>query len=427
MQSQNPNSKPQYSSIAKRPAIIVYPKKEQAIILNVIEDLKLNDYVISIGNIVKPQNILFASRISNNRICIYLSSIQLVDFVVQNHNVLTINNSEVSIRRMITPAKRLIISNVCPSIPNHVIENAIKDLGFQLASTVSFVRAGISGSEYSHVLSFRRQVYLHPDDTIELPSTTLVKFEDTYYRIYLSYDNLTCFLCKQPGHIARLCPAVDQNESVIPQSETNSQTTQIELATQTRSDDTSVNERKLIEPTPTRSTSTESLKTPLNQTEKGTKRSPSTISSVSTENLSKGFIPAQLDTPATVSHTTQRKSKKLKKSDSTESLTDILEHTKAIKNIIEADPSAYILTFEQISDFLDNVYGASDIISIARQYTENIPGLIEMLTKIYPHLTSRTMKTRCTNTKKKLFKQLNLDTETDDDNSQLTDNSQTSY
>jgi hypothetical protein len=48
-----------------------FPTKEQAIVFNAIEGLKLDDYVVAIGNIVTPKNVLFASRISNSRICTY--------------------------------------------------------------------------------------------------------------------------------------------------------------------------------------------------------------------------------------------------------------------------------------------------------------------------------------------------------------------
>lgn len=64
----------------------VFPPREQAIILNVVENLKLVDYVSNIGKIVGPKHIIFASRISNNRICIFLSSTTLVDLVIQQHN-----------------------------------------------------------------------------------------------------------------------------------------------------------------------------------------------------------------------------------------------------------------------------------------------------------------------------------------------------
>ena len=60
----------------------LFPSKDQAIVVAAIEGIKLEDYVLAVGNIVQPKNVLFASRLANNRICIYLSSKEFVEEVV---------------------------------------------------------------------------------------------------------------------------------------------------------------------------------------------------------------------------------------------------------------------------------------------------------------------------------------------------------
>jgi hypothetical protein len=179
----------------------IFPGKEQAVVCNATDGLMLQDYVRAIGSIVSPKNILFASRISNERICIYLSSKSLVDDVVLNHSSITINDKVVGVRRLINPARRIILSNVCPSIPHHVFENQIRALGFTVLSQMSFVRARILDDEYSHVLSFRRQIYVQPDDAIGLPDSVVLKFDNTNYRIFMTFDDI-CFKCKRIGHYA---------------------------------------------------------------------------------------------------------------------------------------------------------------------------------------------------------------------------------
>lgn len=128
-QSQNnaPTASQSYSAVAKSSPQIIFPTKSQAIIIHAIESYKLFDYVESLGNIVAPKDITFASRISNNRICIYLSSAQLVDNLMKNPR-LKMGNTEVPIRRLVTPAKRIIISNAHPIIPHEVIEDALKKI-----------------------------------------------------------------------------------------------------------------------------------------------------------------------------------------------------------------------------------------------------------------------------------------------------------
>ena len=43
-------------------------------------------------------------------------------------------------------------------------------------------------------------------DSVELPTSILIKFAEITYRIFTSYDKLFCFSCKIAGHIAIGCP-----------------------------------------------------------------------------------------------------------------------------------------------------------------------------------------------------------------------------
>lgn len=67
------------------------------------------------------------------------------EFLITNNPNIDIGGTQDSIRRLVTSAKRVTISNVSPSIPHDVIEMNFKHFGLQLASSVSFLRAGIPG------------------------------------------------------------------------------------------------------------------------------------------------------------------------------------------------------------------------------------------------------------------------------------------
>lgn len=58
-------------------------------------------------------------------------------------------------------------------------------------------------------MSFRRQVYLNPDDANKIPEIIKIQFDDTVYNIYSSCDSIKCFVCQQDGHIANVCPNSD--------------------------------------------------------------------------------------------------------------------------------------------------------------------------------------------------------------------------
>lgn len=95
----------------------ITPNREQAIIFNSIDGIPLKDYVIVIGQIVQPKNISFISRISNNCFFIFLNRKEILDSLMAKTPVIVINGHEIQLRRLLNPAKRIVISNVCPSIP----------------------------------------------------------------------------------------------------------------------------------------------------------------------------------------------------------------------------------------------------------------------------------------------------------------------
>lgn len=146
-----------------------FPTKEHAIIFSTVDGLRLQDYLIPLGNIVQPKSI-FSSRLSNNRICMYLSSKNNVENFMNNHGSIQIHGQTLRARRLITPAERLVLSNVCPTIPHEVIHRELEKLGLTMVSPITFLKISASLPEYSHILGFRRTVYVSPHN-INLPDS----------------------------------------------------------------------------------------------------------------------------------------------------------------------------------------------------------------------------------------------------------------
>lgn len=182
------------------------PKKEHAIVFDSIDNIPQIEYIIAISKLIPPKNIKFVSRISNNRFCIYLNDKNTVDFLIDNHTNISLNDQmTIKIRRLINPAKRIIISNVSPAIPNEDIISYLKSLNIQIVSPITHINAGFNIAELAHILSFRRQVYINPDDFQKLPSSLLINHENTPHRIFLSDDTLFCYICKLKGHTSKQC------------------------------------------------------------------------------------------------------------------------------------------------------------------------------------------------------------------------------
>ncbi|KAM0734621.1 Transposon TX1 uncharacterized 82 kDa protein [Formica fusca] len=189
-----------------------FPTKEQAIVMDSVEGHTVQEYTVALGNLINPRNIRYVSRISHGRICFYLNSKDIVDQLTDNNTKINIGNNTFEIRPLISKAKRIIISNVCPIISHTTIEEELKKkIGITPVSQITSIRAGISIPEYGHILSFCRQMYVHPKDVQKIPENMQINYDDTTYWIYLSAEKLTCFLCKEERHLAKYCKNTESN------------------------------------------------------------------------------------------------------------------------------------------------------------------------------------------------------------------------
>lgn len=379
----NPTADSSYVNATKKKPTITFPKKEQAIILNVIETLKLIDYIKALARIVEPKDILFASRISNNRICVYLSSTRLVEIVATNYKIIKIGDEELHIRRLITPSKRVIISNVCPSIPHEVIENCLKSTGLKLVSPISFLRAGLSEDKFNHIMSFRRQVYILPsEDNTSLQSSLIIPYEGTNYRIFLSCDTMECYICRQTGHIASNCPNVS-TQSLQPENQDEDDNIRKRALTSSPSISTANNE--ILD-------DTNANIDPIAQTEMPPPPPPKKPSH-STNSNSDAIKPALK----------KRKTSPSPVRDATNSTSKIIE------KLYDENKTHYALTPTELKAFLETATGNSDPLMEARRYTDNVENLLDTMYDIYPHIPDRSMKIKFTRISRKIKKQLKIE------------------
>ncbi|KAG5872739.1 hypothetical protein JTB14_002202 [Gonioctena quinquepunctata] len=98
--------------------------------------------------------------------------------------------------------------------------------------------------------------------------------------------------------------------------------------------------------------------------------------------------------------------KKSRASVSKEDLAFIDRQMLPAKEFIEKNRESMVLTYQELSDFLENVQGSSDPLSVSKQYTIDTQALINMMTEVYQYFMERRMKGICTKLKKRLMKQL---------------------
>lgn len=380
------NDKPTFSDKVKQSKTnknneeITFPTNEQAIIINSIDETPLMDYIKKLCEIIPPKDILSASKISKNRICFYLSSKNLVDRLINNNTIIELKNTKLEIRRLITPVKRIIISNVYHSVPHSVIELAIQQTGLKMVSPINFLRIGTDDNELSHIVSFRRQVYVADLGKINIPETLLINHDRSEYRIFLSEDNPVCLRCKKQGHRANNCDTIPTNSENLPENDKpmnknileQNQKTPIETIQQNDTKPTNTEEKipppESSQKTP-EDTTTQNIPEQTEKTEADIKQRPKRARSISPEN-----------TPAEVE--------------------------KILKIELSKNPSKYLLNYEKFKDFIENASGSTDPLSVSRDYTSNTTGLIEMIEKLHTMSKNKSFKNRFTRIKNKISLQL---------------------
>ena len=372
--------------------------KEQAIVLDSIEGLTVEDYAVAIGNIVEPINVRYISRISRGRICLYLSSKTIAENLITNIVKVNIKQHTLQIKPLVSVSKRVIISNVDPIIPSSLILQELEKLDINPKSSISELKAAINAPGYGHVHSFRRQIYIDPNEIEKLPANLKLHFNDSIFWIYFSIDKLTCFLCKEEGHLARHCKNSEYSKQ-------NNNTTQIQKE---------INEDVNL------SSNVDILKD-NSENEKNSQKNdetPMENSDILTTTFNSFKRPLDLDTISTTStkdSTNENNSQsikkfpKKKKSKTTTvktpppSLDSIEKLLLPAKNHIKSNAQRYPMNFEQLKNYIQDTYGKDEIISITKTYTNNSTDLTDMLTEIYPHLIERKIKSQITRIKNKIL------------------------
>lgn len=425
-----------------------FPKKDQAIIFNTIDGTAQVEYVLALSKITPPTNIIYASRISNNRFCVYFKNKTIVDELIEKHPQIHVNDNIIYLRKLSNPAKRIIISNAHPIIPHNIIENKLSEFGVKLISPLSFMKAGFNIEGLEHIVSFRRYIFINPDDTHKLPGTTLIDFDNTEHRIFISDDTLICYLCKKPGHTTNHCNNVEENNKtstskVIPTPITTTE----QFSTPTTSSSCNLYPEKTDINTPTNQDQTftshqfdnhtEHSKMdwtqdsqssepthPQNNIQNQNQITTSHTNQISTPTIDKSKRPIS-DTSSVKSHNldislnninpdknSNANIKKKPKIRSRSNSSNRIEENKdndTLKLVEEVflNNSEIQLTFNQFKYIIDNFSNKTiNIHTLCKEVDTDITSLMGIIDKVRPKIENRNMKTKLTKLNNLLFQSL---------------------
>ncbi|VVC44108.1 Zinc finger, CCHC-type [Cinara cedri] len=388
--STNPQPKSNVlKTFAETTANSLFPKKDQAIVFNTIEDVPQIEYIKAFSLITSPKNIKFASRISNNRI---------------------------------------IISNVQPIIPHDIITNAITNIPIRILSPITFMEADFGNEEYDHIGSFRRQLYIHPEDNEKMPSSILIKFDHTDYWIFFSDDTVTCYLCKQMGHTTNHCKIVIENKTpyslnnipppatidyatdnhthivpnipIVPVATINSKidietiAQQIPITTH-HSQEPTVDHGK-------RPASSDSLNSSPDHKLSNTEIISPALRSIQSHQTNNDTLTTKLLNSNKFNKTPQPTPKKPKHSNSIDQIVIKLDETLApAKSVFNQIPNLKI-NFSQLKYIIENTLGVQNPASILNQLDISPLEMIEIIDSIYPSIKNVSIKNRLTRLNKAL-------------------------
>ena len=193
-----------------------HPTEEQGIIFPHSEGAKIRDYLLAIYQLVGgANNIVAASRVSGGRVIIFLANKELVENFQKEFGGFLFQNTFIKTRKLKTPSTKLIISNVSPTVPNTAIEELLtKTLKLKLASPVSILRVSPQDELFPHVISSRRQVYIHTNDEVpKIPNLIQLTYAERTFTVFITLDDLTCFKCGSRGHKADNCTKIVDEEA----------------------------------------------------------------------------------------------------------------------------------------------------------------------------------------------------------------------
>ncbi|CAI6372689.1 unnamed protein product [Macrosiphum euphorbiae] len=410
----------------------LFPKKEQAIVFDAVDEISQIEYIKKIGDIVKPINIISVSKISKKRFCIFLNSKELVTELISKHKTIEIQNKLIHIRHLYNPDKRFILANVYNNIPNSTILEALRYHDIIPTSPITCLRAGIQLEGYSHILSFRRQLFIKAEDLPKMPSSIFINYDGTNHRIFISDDQVTCFNCKMTGHVASKCPhnIESQNYNIENNIEDINEPA-VDLITDNWADNTDNTEPI----TPMENIGNNDLinidnsamdidLTGATTDNGGIKRaaSSSTTPNATQEPISiinkiviKPTVNEKKQTSTTSTATkiqkdqVIKKSKTLVRSNSTEKLIDnIKQFIEPARNIIKNNKDINI-DFDQLKNIVINAQGNADPSDICKQYGTDTKTVLNTIEVVRPAIKSQSLKNRLTRLSTKLLETMDLD------------------
>ncbi|KAL6483799.1 hypothetical protein MHYP_G00086710 [Metynnis hypsauchen] len=119
---------------------------------------------------------------------------------------LVVDGKFTSVVPLITPSKRVTLSNVPLFIRDDALSRELSRFG-QIMSPIKKVPLGCKSPLLKHVVSFRRHVFMIlKDNADELNASFKFRIDNFDYTVFATTETMKCFGCGGDGHLIRSCP-----------------------------------------------------------------------------------------------------------------------------------------------------------------------------------------------------------------------------
>lgn len=171
--------------------------------LDTLPNVKQMDYIRAIGTFIDPKKIVSIGKNAEGRLLIFFSNEQSATEVILKG--VEVQNQHINALPVYIKPLRILISGIPPHTPDEDITNYLKQYG-KLTSSLKPIPINADQDDlYRHILSHRREIYIQPDDSITLPARIKINIDDVIYVLSIETE-LTCYKCKQNGHMVNSCP-----------------------------------------------------------------------------------------------------------------------------------------------------------------------------------------------------------------------------
>ena len=179
---------------------------ENAIVMKSSKDSVLLDYLMAIGNIISPTDVLEAGSKGAYYYVFFLKTKEATEKLI-NKGIVDVKDIGIQIQPFIANVKTITLKGAPPHLCNSEMRLMpyLNPLG-RVVKSMEKVAYGNFPAEWAHVMSFTRKIVMQVQKPEDIPNFIKVKdMEGKEYKIFLEHGPRKCHKCGSLKHVAQKC------------------------------------------------------------------------------------------------------------------------------------------------------------------------------------------------------------------------------